>query len=513
MRPLPLRRLWSLLAAGIALWTTLAHATPLDFIPVGDPLEDELRILEVTGAPLRVPRLESRPLQVADLPPLRDSLSAAAEIARERLLRSLVRDRGGAADVRGATPRLVQLEYPDADRAEFSAAVEGGTSFARGQEPQLDSGSGVRLRFGAQMGRWLAHVHVIVGNVAGSERFAEHVFEGTQAVLYTEDSYVAYTAARERWGAWLGRGHVHWGPGDEGSLLLSKTSPPLTALVFHARVEPLRADATILNATLGEAAGEQLAAHRLEWQPIAPLRLGIAEAVRYHASGWAPLYLIGVLPYSLVQNLMVQDEPDSLATLRNNLLLSFDAAWRFLPGSRAYAEFLIDDLKTDTSAIVSKYGYQVGWEGVGTVRGSRVSWGVEFTRLTRFVYTSFFGQSFEVNGSPLGYPTGPDSRRVRVRGAWDPSAAWQVFGSASRTDLGESGIDVPFVPGTPPVDVMEFAGVVEHTRELEVGWRYWPSSGLDLAAAVGYRWIDNQDHHSGANTADPTARLSLRWTR
>jgi hypothetical protein len=512
-RPPSFRRFVSLIAAGVALWTASARATPLDFIPVGDPLEDELRVLEVQGAPLRVPRFESRPLQVSDLPPLSDSLGRATHIARERLLRSLVRDRGDAEGVPGVTPRLVQLVYPADQRLELSAAVEGGGTFARGQDPQLVSGSGVHVRVGLQLGRWLAHVHAIVGNVEGSERFAQHVLPGTHAVLYTDDSYVAYTGASERWDAWLGRGRVHWGPGDEGSLLLSKTSLPLTALVFHARIEPLHADATILNATLGETAGEQLAAHRLEWQPTASLRLGIAEAARYHSTRWAPLYLIGVLPYSLVQNLMVQDEPDSVASLRNNVMLAFDAAWRFLPGSRAYAELLIDDLKTDTSSIVSKYGYQLGWEGVGTVRGSRVTWGVEFTRLTRFVYTSFFGQSFEVNGVPLGYPTGPDSRRVRVRGDWDPSASWQVFGSASRTDLGESGLDVPFVPGGPLVDVTEFAGVVQSTREFEVGLRYWPSSGLDLAAAVGYRWIDNQDHQTGENRADPTARVSVRWVR
>jgi len=98
-----------------------------------------------------------------------------------------------------------------------------------------------------------------------------------------------------------------------------------------------------------------------------------------------------------------------------------------------------------------------------------------------------------------------------VRGTWDPSAAWQMFGSASRTDQGESDIDVPFVPGSPPVDVSEFAGVVESTRDFEVGARYWPSSGLDLVAAIGYRWIENLDHETGEKTADPTARVAVRW--
>ena len=123
-----------------------------------------------------------------------------------------------------------------------------------------------------------------------------------------------------------------------------------------------------------------------------------------------------------MQRLQVQDEPDSGSTLRNNVIASFDAAWRIAPGTRAYGELLLDDLNARTSEVPDKLAFQLGLEGAGMVRGARLSWGAEFTRLSRFVYTSFFGRSFETQGEPLGYFTGPDSRRFRLRGAWDPSA-------------------------------------------------------------------------------------------
>src|SRR5262249_38237401 len=149
------------------------------------------------------------------------------------------------------------------------------------------------------------------------------------------------------WAASLGRQRWHWGPGEEGSLVLSGSSAAFNAVAVRLRIEPFRADGMILNGTLRSAAGEQLAAHRLEWQPSDGLRLGLSEAARYRASSWQPLYLAGVLPYAMVQTLMASDEPDSQVALHNNVIAGVDAAWRIAPGTRIYGELLLDDVHTD----------------------------------------------------------------------------------------------------------------------------------------------------------------------
>ena len=94
-----------------------ALATPLDFIPVGDPLEDELRILDVLGPSDSLRHLAMRPLQVMELPALDgDPPSSAAGIAMRRLRRALARDRENPFTAPGTTPRLLQLTYPDRQR-------------------------------------------------------------------------------------------------------------------------------------------------------------------------------------------------------------------------------------------------------------------------------------------------------------------------------------------------------------------------------------------------------------
>jgi len=497
--------------AGILLLILRASATPLDDIPigdvpVGDPLEDEIRVLEMSGDSLRLPRRGMLPNQVIDLPALDRPLSQAAEISRLRLLRAIARDR----DRSGSTPRLMQLVYDD-ERLETSIGLEG-RGIVSESEPELLSGSGVRLRMAAQLGRWLAFADILGGHVENSDAFAGRQL-GNDAVLLTDKSQISYTGARERWAATVGRGRWHWGPGEEGSLVLSKTSPAFSAVTFRMRIEELRADGMILNATLKSSSGTQLAAHRLEWQPLDRLRVGVSEAARYQATGWEPLYAVGVIPYSIVQSLLVRDEPESSSTLRNNVIAGIDAAWRIAPGTRAYSEFLIDDLHTNNAETVNKYGYQVGLEGVGTVRGTRVRWNTEYTRLSRFVYTSYYDRSFVISGEPLGFPTGPDSRRLRVRIAWDPSVSWQFYGIGARTDTGESGMDSVYTPGSPPVDAMEFAGVVETRRALELGVRYWPASGVDIAASAGFTWVRNEGHVESATKREPFGALTLRLTR
>jgi len=57
----------------------------------------------------------------------------------------------------------------------------------------------------------------------------------------------------------------------------------------------------VISATLRSGSGEQLAAHRIEWQPWDALRLGLSEAARYRSASWQPLYLAGILPYIMVQ--------------------------------------------------------------------------------------------------------------------------------------------------------------------------------------------------------------------
>jgi hypothetical protein len=513
----------ALLLAAALLAPSRAAASPREYLPVGDPLESELRVLDLLGARgtagrLLLPHLGTRPLRRLEIEgraPSPETLDVARAISVARLERALGRDAASwfAPDPRWrSTPRLLAAGEPDEQRFELSTALEG-SAIADTGDTRFASESGAHARVGVEAGRWLLFSDLLVGRVERARSFADPLVSGTDVIAYTADTYLAWSAADGRLGARIGRSRWHWGPGEEASLVLSRTSVPLTGLSYEAHLPALHLDATALSATLRQSAGEQLAAHRLEWQPVERLRLGLSEAARYRASTWQPLYAAGLVPYILVQRLLVQDEPDSLVTLRNNILLGCDLAWRVADGTRVYGELLVDDLHAATSANPDKYGWQVGWEGVGTIGASRLTWGGEVTRLTRYVYTSFFGRDFAAQGEPLGFPTGPDARRIALRGACDLGPDWQVLARVARTDKGENGLEEPFVPGSPSVPTATFEGVVEQTRECEAGVRWWPASGVDLRALAGYRWVENEAHVAGRRADHVRVVVEARLAR
>lgn len=509
-------------AAALAL---PARAVPRQFLPVGDPLEAELRVLDLyapspAAGRLALPSLHSRPLRLFELMGAGAYVAphGARGIALARLERALQRDATPAFASDAAprsTPRLLQLAYPGEQRAELSVGLEGEAAWtdAEGEDrSRLADGSGAHVRATFQVDRWIGHAHAWLGQLRDVTAFSDALVAGTDFAASTEDSWLAYDGGTA-WSLQLGRSRWHWGPGEEGSLLLSKTSAPLSGMMLHVRIEPLRADATIFNATTAPGLGEQLAAHRLEWQPRDGLRVGIAEAARYRASGWQGLYASGLVPYSVAQRLLDQDGADSTGDLRNNVLVALDAAVRIADGSRAYGELLVDDLHAKSGDFPNKLAWQLGWDGAGEIRGTRLTWNAEYTRLSRFVYTSYFGRSFTAQDRPLGFPTGPDAARFRVRASWDPDADWQFTVIASRTERGESGLGSAFVPGSPVPDVLEFAGVPETTRALEGAVRWWPASGVDCTLRAGREWRTNDGHVAGLSRAAWRGALALRLVR
>ena len=525
VRPRPLAARVRLVRLGVLALVFLplvAAAHPASDLEVGDALEDEVRILDLypgAGAPAR---FHTRPLVRAAL--FADStadstggpLAFPAALARLRIDRALWRDRPGppAPGPRGATPYLVRADDVDSGaRFELSAGVEG-TWFTDPDTSRFLDRSGLHLRGAMGIDHWLVQAHWVVGQIDHAREFADPIVAGRDLLATADQALIAYHADDDRWGARFGRQRFHWGPGRAGAMILSETSAPLTALEFHGAIAHGRLSAVAVSATLAPGAGRQLAAHRIEWQARDGLRLGVSEAAVYHAPGWRPLYLAGLLPYTVAQRLDAQDEPDSASTLRNNVMVAADGSWRIAPGTRVYAEALIDDLHAKTGANPDKLGFLVGWDGAGVALGTRLSWNGEYARLTRFVYTSFFGAEAVAQGRPIGYPTGPDSHLLTLSLACDPNEDFQLSLDAERLEQGESGLDVSYTPGpSSPPDPWSHAGVVETARAIGAGLRWWPAAGIDLGVHGAYRKRENADHVAGRTRDGGEVSVVVRLSR
>lgn len=509
----------------LALVPVRALASPLEYVSPRDPLAAELRVLELYDLPadsgrFRLPHLHSWPLARIEIMGTGSSIGSGTRprtIVADRLERELARDAVAAfadARVRRSTPRAFAHQWSDDERVEVSVGFEGAATYDEAGVPRARDwrdGSGLHVRTGVQVDRWLAYAHLAAAQLRGASQYTDVLLSGSDLAAQTEESYLSYRQVG-RWDLSMGRQRFAYGPGEQGSLLLSRSAAPLTALQLHMRLARWRADLFALHATTRPGRGEQLAVHRLEWQPTSGVRVGVSEAARYRSSGWQGVYLASVIPFALAQRLLAQDG-DTVGVERNNIMMSFDASWRPADGTRLYGEFLIDDAHARSAAFPNKYGWQVGLDGAWTHGFTRLTWNTEYTWLSRYVYTSYYDRDYTAQGAPLGFATGPDSRRLHVRLTWDPRVEWQLSAIADRTWKGENDLDEPFVPGgaVPPVATLE--GTPEVTDDLTGLARWWPASGVDLSFALGVRRRQDAGHVAGATARAVHAALAFRLTR
>ncbi len=322
--------------------------------------------------------------------------------------------------------------------------------------------------------------------------------------------------------AQVGRRWRRWGPGWTGSLVLGEYHPPAdgfdlayTAKRWSARYSFERLDDVDSGETpdLGRL-HRYLAAHRLDVQLHAKLRLGLTETSLVAADGPPPFWTLNpLLPWALTQ----QERGSSHDSA--NILWSIDAAWNPGPGWSLYGQFLLDDYQID-SEDRETYPDQLGWlagliwqSGLPVIvqlpassRGTVWSAGLEYTRLSTWTYVHRDPPvRYQGWGAPLGHPAGPDSETLS--GFWEwrhPARKWRLLVVArwrrkGRIDLdtpeestGQVGQPFPSPPVTKLAQVATIASVTGPARTIwegRIGWH-------DTTGEDGQGWY---------------ATLSLTW--
>jgi len=480
----------------------IATAAPVEWLPVQSPFYDELQIVRTEGLLDTTASLEARPMsrvEVAKLVAfaLTHHPDQANNAGLVRLRREFSRELvplGFEADPRYTPPLLeIKGEHREAFRAipYLDAAFEHRTN----GKSRLADHSRIGGRFGLEFGDVLLYQDLFAGRVDGARAYADPIVQHTDFVLYTEDTYLS---AHTPWiDLSLGRTRSGWGPGHEGTLLWSPTAPPVTSLIWEASLFGGHVRGTALHGDVDASTGERVAAHRLDFEVSPRLHFGLSEAARYRSSTWEPLYVISVIPFTLVQRMLVQDAGNVDSLARNNVMVAGDARWRLARGTTLYGEVLFDDLTFKTSGTPVRMGYQAGWLGAGTVFGRRVSWRAEYSRVYRFVYAVYYGRNFIHQGAAIGYPEGPDSRDLVARGSLDLDAAWRLAAAGGRVDHGEGFLGEYFDPNGPPQQGSVLSGVVEKTRFVETGAQWTPRDGVAANLLWGYQWQSDADHVSG----------------
>ena len=356
----------------------------------------------------------------------------------------------------------------------------------------------------------------------------------------------------EGWNLQLARGRLSFGPGSEGSLLLSPAVGAQDYILFHGYNDWFGIHLSWVNldnfdiardivtklpldpspdfgyypASPDEFSGKSkfYGNHGLEFRYDKFFRFGIGETFVFDTGQPDFKYLN---PLLLFHNYFLNN---------SNSDLYMDAEWRPVPGHRLYGQFLMDYLKTwfkndiyqDTRP--GAFGYLAGYETVLLLGTGTVTLGFEGMYSDPFLYndenqpmvgqrrvnSNYFGRQGETSASriidfPLGWEEGPDTLTGKFTAAWrDPLIQFLEF-SYKLKGKGERTIRSAYQKGTAANSLVTPSGIAEwsHDSGLKSEVKIFPN--LSLEASVHGVYILQKNHLMNNNAWDFYGSIGVKW--
>jgi hypothetical protein len=450
------------------------------------------------------------------------SLKAARErnaaIERDPVYRRLARQFSrelhwlGMTDVRPETAPLIELAE-EKKEIRFQVGIDGIASGSPPSKMQFEAGSGAVVQAkGYFWPSFYAGTEIWAQRTESDREIGDSLIKNEDLFLAARESY--FTFAPSYFDFLFGLTETRWGPGSRGTLLLSDAAEPYATLRLNTRIAGL--ELTAMHGGLIQSDQRYFAAHRLTYSPIPNLYLGLSEAVRYNAQSPELLYVVNLIPYTLVERYLMQnrENDDPEISTRNNIILGIDAAWRVRPGLRIYGEFLADEISTERANIPHRLGWQLGVSLNPTLGGAPLELAFEYSKVFRYTYAVFYDRNFIFSEEPLGFEGGPDTEHYSVRVKVDPTINWSAVFDLGLIRQGEGYLGEYWDPAEPQDawSGLDLSGVVASTLRAAAGLAWTPRDNVRAEVGIGLRHVRNVNHVDGTNETDPEAffRLTAR---
>jgi hypothetical protein len=491
----------------LALVPSAGRSDPLapEMLPSGDPAWEDLYLLELSGA-LPAGTTSMRPASRGEIA---SWIAGAADDPRadreslSRLQRRFARElrrigRPGPFHETRAAIRLTEEAASgdtlclDGARSELRAGPTLSLGLRSGEgKTEFTDSTRVGLYGVYLIGKSVAlQGELFVGEIEDGRSIGDPLINNTDILYFVEE--VGASAATKDARFRLARGRHHWGAGWGRSLLLDGEAAPIDFFEWSLRL-PKRLRFTSWSGSLNVGEERGIAAHRLEVPITEGLLFAIAEGVRFRGGPGHPLYLLGIVPYTLIQRLDWQDaSADSVRmSQRNNVLAEAEVVWRPRTGSLVYAEFLADDIPAASGDMPARIGGRLGLAAMPHLAGAPLDVGIEGTKIARYTYSVYYSDDCECDwihhDAAIGEPDGPDQEAIRLRVGRSLSRDHRIEMLATWANRGAGPLGEAWVSGGPDVEnptreALSVSPTVERERSLALRWRWDARDNLSLDA-------------------------------
>ncbi|MCX6640806.1 MAG: hypothetical protein NTW14_10040 [bacterium] len=486
--------LWA--AAG---WFTISVAAPWETLPPDHWAYNEIRWLQTAGY-LQELDPGQRPYtrgQVARA--LARNATPAERVVLERL--KLLADE--------FRPEMTSVRGRQGWRTFAGGRVSAGVEDVHGVDSRaagyvvLDLGTGNK-RFGVYSAIRVDR------DLAENPAYTDKIWHHTAG--FTEQAYLVFTGARDRWTLKLGRDHISWGPGED-HLLLNDAPRGMDQISFRigwrwGSFTALIGQLDDYTDSSGVRTSRFLSGHRFEFQPVDWMRVGISET----------LLFTGGVRFGSMNPLLPFYGELANENSEGNGMISLDVNAFPCPGVQAYGELLLDDIqfenKKPQDLEPTEWGWLIGsrWCGFEGLLGLSA----DYSGITNRTYNAPDEKyRYLSRGLPLGSELGNDGDRLKLQATCWPIARVRLDGYWSLRRQGEGRVSSPFDSSYVNFTVAQGysepfpTGTIEKTNALGFGFSALLLPYLQAEGVIEYDWIKNAGNSSANNDEGARWRISL----
>lgn len=319
----------------------------------------------------------------------------------------------------------------------------------------------------------------------------------------------------------VGRDYMRWGPGYQGSLMLSDNSPAFDMFRYSGTIDLNNSGESLAKISftkffsLLDTLDEQnryFSGQRLEYKPIPALTLGLTETVIISEDSSILFYnpIPFIPPYYATWWITGIFEPQEV-----NCNIALDAEINLTQKIKLYGEWMVDDFifTPRNNPFPNRTGFLAGAYFADPLDSCNTDFRIEYTHINNYVYFPRHSwQDYLYQGEYIGHSLGPDADQLYLEITHHLSDRLNLSLSYNQERHGEGQIGIP-LPSDPVVanEDIFLSGIIEKQQAYQAELSYTMSPQWEFSASITRENIKNKGNNIEVDEKNTYLQIELNY--